>query len=259
MNCGRSASITVDVPQWRISDDLGAAGAVALSATADGLQIDFGGAHRGPRLDREDRLTVARRLASAIPLTALAVNHANDVGLVRDDGTPEPSAAHLLQCALHCAVAIGIPFLHVPGFRRSAPSSPARVAGTAALLRDVVDEAAAHGVTVAYESALDGPGSSALADAVGRSSLEFVLDVGNLVDAGHSPQVFADTIDTRLHPCAHVKTTVSQPDTDLVTLLPLPLPVQSVLIENDYRAAPDRLAADLAAVRYRLSQFPEGA
>lgn len=259
MTRGRTASITVDVPQWRITDDLTAAAAIARSAAADGLQIDFGGAHRGPRLDQEDRLAEARRLASSIPVTALAVNHANDIGLVAEDGTPNPAATGLLRTALGCAVEIGIPVLHVPGFRRSTPSSPARVVGTAAVLRDVVDDAAVHGIAVAYESALDGPASIALADAVGRGSLGLVLDVGNLVDAGHAPNAFAAAVGPRLHPCAHVKASTHDPATDPVPLLPRGLAIRSVLVENDYRSVPARLVADVAAVRDRLSQNPEGA
>ncbi|MCS3780018.1 sugar phosphate isomerase/epimerase family protein [Tsukamurella ocularis] len=259
MTGARSTSITVDVPQWRIGDDLAAAAAAARSVAADGLQIDFGGAHRGPRLDQGYRLDEARQLASSLPVTALAVNHANDLGLVTDDGRPNPAATALLRTALRCAVTIGIPVLHVPGFRRSAPSSPARVAGTAAVLREAVDDAAVHGITVAYESALDGHASIALAETVGRGALGLVLDVGNLVDAGNAPADFATAVGGRLHACAHVKASVRAPSVEPVALLPQSPAIRSVLVENDYRAVPARLAADVTAARNRLSQNPEGA
>ncbi|NMD56564.1 MULTISPECIES: sugar phosphate isomerase/epimerase family protein [Tsukamurella] len=259
MTAAGSAPITVDAPQWRLSDDLAAAAAAALSAGADGLQLDFGGAHRGPRLDLPDRLAEARRLSPSIPVTAIAVNHANDVGLVAEDGTPNPVAEELLRAGLRSAVAIGVPVLHVPGFRRSTPSSPARITGTASVLRGLVDDAAPHGVAVAYESALDGPASRALAEAVWRSSLGLVLDVGNLLDAGHSPWSFPAAVGPRLHRCVHVKDAVTRPEARPVAALPLAPAVRSVLVENDYRTAPERLAADISAVRIRLSHPIEGA
>lgn len=244
--------IAVAAPQWRIADCRAAAAAMAIRSGADELQIDFGGAHRGPRLDVPAEQAVVARIARSIPVTALAVNHANDLGLIDEHGEPNAEAAALLRVALRCAVELGIGVLHVPGFRRSAPDSPQRVAGTAAVLRSICQRAERHGITVAYESALSGAASAALVEAVGHRDLRVVFDIGNLLDFGHRPGEFVSTVGELLHPDLHVKDPVaSRVDvvSELRDVLSSPAPVRSLLVENDYRAIPGRLAADVAVCR----------
>lgn len=245
-------AVVAAAPQWRIDDNRAAAAAVAIRHGADELQLDFGGGHRGPRLDTPTELAGAARVAAAIRVSALAVNHANDIGLIDQRGCPQTAAVSLLAAALGCAVELGVSVLHVPGFRRSSPDTAERIAGTAIVLRSLCERAEAFQVSVAYESTLDGAASAALALAVDHPGLRIVLDVGNLLDAGYSPVAFVPAVGAFLHPDVHVKDPVTgQGDAfgELCAALAVSTSIRSVLVENDYRAAPDRLAADLLACR----------
>lgn len=244
--------VVAAAPQWRIDDNRAVAAAVAMRHGADELQLDFGGGHRGPRLDEPAELASAARIAAAIRVSTVAVNHANDIGLIDDHGCPRAAAASLLGAAMNCAAELGISVLHVPGFRRSAPDTPERMAGTATVLRSLCDQAESLQLTVAYESALDGPASAALARAVDHPGLRIVLDVGNLLDAGHSPAAFVPVVGALLHPDVHVKDPVTRAADgfeELCAALSRSAPIRCVLVENDYRAAPGRLAADLGICR----------
>lgn len=245
-------------PQWRISDDRVTAAKIAADCGADELQLDFGGAHRGPRLDQRDELTAAARLSEIIPISTLAVNHANDIGLVSKDGSPNSASIRLLRAALRCATELGVTVLHIPGFRRSAPDTAARIAGTAAVLETIGDEAATRGVEVAYESALDGRASVALAQAAGDRLPHIVFDLGNLLDAGHSPDEFIAEVGDRLHRCVHVKWHDIVPAADCLATMRIPSNVDAILVENDYRDGTARLVSDLDAVRAHASKH-EGA
>ncbi|MEE1786243.1 TIM barrel protein [Streptomyces sp. SP17BM10] len=247
--------LTVAAPQWRIADDRTAAARAALAAGADALHLDFGGAHRGPFLDDPAELAAAERIVRTVPVPVLAVNHVNDLGLALPDGTANPAALDLLRRALACARYLGARVLHVPGFRRSRPSTPRLRAGTVRLLQALGDDIDAAGPALAYESPLAAEDSLALARAVGHPALRLVLDTGNLLDAGAPPADFARAVAAAglLLPDLHVKDP-SPPTTwrgiraELPALLRLS-GTRTVLVENDYRQEPDRLRTDVTACR----------
>ncbi|TDD48045.1 epimerase [Kribbella antibiotica] len=226
----------VAAPQWRISTDRAAAAKFAVAEGADELHLDFGGAHRGPLLSDAVQVREAVAIAKDIPIPVLAVNHLNDIGLT------SPEAGALLEQALDCARALAVAVLHIPGFRRSLPTSAAVLAGTAQVLRGLCEQ----GLTVAYESPLGATESLALARAVDHPALCLVLDSGNLREAGEDPLEFAASVGEAgmLLPDLHIKDPGFD---DLPDLLRTP-GLRSVLVENDYHTAPARLRTDIALV-----------
>lgn len=100
-------AVAVAAPQWRISTDRRAAARLALAAGADLLQLDFGGAHRGPLLSGRSELRSAEAITKDIPIPVLAVNHVNDIGLAHPWGSANPAALILLERALECAQRLG--------------------------------------------------------------------------------------------------------------------------------------------------------
>ncbi|MBF9067500.1 sugar phosphate isomerase/epimerase family protein [Streptacidiphilus fuscans] len=250
----------VAAPQWRIDTDRRAAARTALAAGADHLHLDYGGAHRGPPLSAPAALRAAEAVAEQIPVPVLAVNHINDIGLADEGGTANPAAVDLLLRALECAVRLGVAVLHVPGFRRSLPNNAGIRAGTVAALRGVCAQLTSTDLLVAYESPLGARESLALARAVDRPALRLVLDTGNLLDAGHQPLAFAETVAAAglLLPDVHVKDggSVTAPSTAELPALLRASGARSVLVENDYRQTPDRLREDIALCRRSAGPRP---
>ncbi len=274
-------TLTVAAPQWLIGVDRGAAGRTALLAGADALHLDYGGAHRGRPLSEPAELREAEAIARDIPVPVLAVNHVNDLGLALDHGRSNPAAVAVLDRALECALRLGARVLHVPGFRRSLPMTPARRSGTVEALRAVCARAPA-GMTVAYESPLGSAQAIDVARAVGAPALRLVLDTGNLINAGQEPLEFAMTVTAAglLLPDLHIKD--PDPGTGAATLtgpvhdgLPELLrwsAARSVLVENDYHAGNDaardrraptghrhavrRLRADILLCRAAVATLP---
>ncbi|MFG3009176.1 sugar phosphate isomerase/epimerase family protein [Streptomyces cinerochromogenes] len=247
-------------PQWRISTDRSEAARVALAAGADQLHLDFGGAHRGPLLSDPGELRAAEAIAGDIPVPVLAVNHVNDIGLAHEHGVANPAAVALLERALDCARRLGVRVLHVPGFRRSLPVTDALRAGTADALRVLCRQAAAAGLTLAYESPLGPADSLALARSVDHPALRLVLDTGNLLDAGEDPLRFAGLVGAAglLLPDLHVKDPAHATDGvgptpgtvfDALPGLLRHSGARSVLVENDYHHSPTRLRTDIALCR----------
>jgi 2-epi-5-epi-valiolone 7-phosphate 2-epimerase len=242
-------TIPIAAAQWRINHERQVAARTALDSGADQLHLDFGGAHRGPRLDEAGQITAAFDIARAIDVPVLAVNHANDIGLATADGAPNPEASALLEVALRCALRLGVRVLHVPGFRLSAPDSAQRRAGTVAILGELCERADASTITIAYESALSASDSIALMRAVDHPALRIVLDVGNLIDAGYRPEQFAAEVAAAglLLGDIHVKnpTSTRQDSFLLASVLLARGLVDAILLENDYQLCPERLADDV--------------
>ncbi|MFF2863694.1 sugar phosphate isomerase/epimerase family protein [Streptomyces rubiginosohelvolus] len=256
------ARLAVAAPQWRISTDRTAAARAAAAAGADQLHLDFGGAHRGPPLGEPGRLREAAAVAADLPVPVLAVNHVNDLGLADDRGAVPPAVPDLLARALDCAHRLGARVLHVPAFRRSLPLTGARRHGVVGVLRALGEQVRDAGLTLAFESPLDAGESVALAREVDCPALRLVLDTGNLLDAGADPSRFARTVLAAglLQPDLHVK----DPGPPVRDPWPPPAPgavrdglrellreaaARSVLVENDYLRAPERLRTDISLCR----------
>lgn len=244
----------VAAPQWRIDTDCRAAARAALAAGADQLHLDYGGAHRGPPLSDPVVLRAAEAVTGEIPVPVLTVNHLNDIGLALGQGTANPAAMDLLMRALECARRLGVAVLHVPGFRRSLPTTAGMRAGTVEVLRSVCAHLVGVDLLVAYESPLGPHDSLALAHAVDHPALRLVLDTGNLLDAGLQPLAFAEVVGRAglLLPDVHVKdgASTTAPSADGLPTLLRASCARSVLVENDYRERPDRLREDIALCRH---------
>ncbi|MER7411989.1 MULTISPECIES: sugar phosphate isomerase/epimerase family protein [Streptomyces] len=246
-------SPAVAAPQWRISTDRCAAARTALAAGADQLHLDYGGAHRGPLLSDRVALRAAEAVTGELPVPVLAVNHLNDVGLAHEQGVANPAAVDLLLRATECALRLGVAVLHVPGFRRSRPTTAAMRAGTSEALRQVCAHLAGTDLLIAYESPLGPHDSLALVRTVNHPAVRLVLDTGNLLDAGLRPLAFAELVGGSglLLPDLHVKdgaNTTAPSAVDLPALLRAS-GARSVLVENDYRETPGRLREDIVLCR----------
>lgn len=250
-------AIAVAAPQWRISTCRTAAARAALTSGADALHLDFGGAHRGRTLDDPAELAAARAITQDLPIPVLAVNHVNDIGLALGSGRANPVALDVLWRALDCAHRLGAAVVHVPGFRRSLPKSDAVRQGTAEALRMLGDRVSGMDMLLAYESPLSGHDALAVAGDVDDPALRLVLDTGNLLDVGESPEDFADLVQAAglLLPCLHIKepqeATARRRGTvfdDLPALLRRTR-ADSLLVENDYRQQPTLLRADIRRAR----------
>lgn len=250
-------AIAIAAPQWRISTCRTAAARAALTAGADVLHLDFGGAHRGRMLDHPAELGAARAIVQDLPVPVLAVNHVNDIGLALDSGRANPAALDVLWRALDCAHRLGAEVLHVPGFRRSLPNDDAVRRGTAEVLRMLGGWVSRMDMVLAYESPLSGRDALTIAGDVGDPALRLVLDTGNLLDAGELPEDFADLVQAAglLLPCLHIKepqeATAGRQGTvfdDLPDLLRRTR-ASSLLVENDYRRQPTLLREDIRRAR----------
>ena len=240
-------TIPVAAPQWRIDPDREQAALAALAAGADQLYLDFGGAGRGARLDEPGQLAATLDLAQIMATPVLAVHHVDDIGFA------DPAATALLEAAFDCGLALGVRTLYVPGFRKSAPDSPERLANARAVLARICERARDSRVTIAYASALGAEDSVALARAVDRPELRIVLDIGALIEAGHDSEKFADVV-RRAElwlPEIHARDPASAPGR-AIDLLPALISrgvVGSVLVANDYRAHPRLLHSDIERCR----------
>ncbi|WP_225729157.1 MULTISPECIES: sugar phosphate isomerase/epimerase [unclassified Nocardia] len=242
------------LPQWRLDTDRGIAIRRALRHGIVRVHLDFGGAHRGPRLDDPRTLRATARAMAGVEVPVLAVNHVNDVGMFGDSGGFASHCLRLVESAIQVAAELGIPTVHIPSFRASAVTDAAKLRIAAEFLAATVTYARGFGIGVASESGLGAADLALLYRLTGARELAIVVDTGNLVDAGHDiPEVFALAGTVRLHPDIHVKAPTAPgapPLSELIAhqLLPYHRPA-AVLLENDYRASESVLIRDLAWAR----------
>lgn len=237
----------VAVAQWRVAPDHAVAADAAMAAGTSHVQLDIGGAGRGPRLD-DDVLDGLRR--RGVVVDALAVNQANDLGLHRD-GRPCESCMVVLEDTIDLALRHGVPAVHVPIFRSSTIEDEVSWTATVEVLARCARRAGPD-VLVLTESALDVDAAVALRDGTGEETVRVVADTGNLLDLGQDPLGFVEVCRAAhvLAPAVHLKVPGDTPDaamrSETCRLLGL-FSSLDVLLENDYRGRPDRLAADVAA------------
>jgi sugar phosphate isomerase/epimerase len=198
-------------------------------------------------------------------LLALGGNHFNDIGLTSEPWIARP----LLERLLDAAVALAVPLVFVPSFRRSAIDGPAAFARTAAVLRWAAAEAQKRDLVLANENVLTGEQARALADAVGSPAFRLLLDTFNPVAAGLRADALAASLGDLLADQVHLKD--GPPDRGASPLLGAGdgrveetvnslrehrVPVRAFVLENDYRDADTaRLAADLAWARRCARDF----
>ncbi|MFI5843811.1 sugar phosphate isomerase/epimerase family protein [Catenuloplanes sp. NPDC051500] len=260
MNC------LVGLADWRLPARGADAVRLAASVGADGVQLDFGGPGRGVEIDTPGRIDAVRAAARehGVRLLALAGNQLNDVGLTRGPDVVRP----LLTRLLDAGVALGVPLVFVPSFRRSAIDGPVAFARTAGALRWAAAEAQARGLLLANENVLAATPARALAEAVGSPAFRLVLDTFNPVGAGLDPAVLAGSLAGLLADQVHLKdgppaVGTSPPlgagdgrlDDTIDALRAHRVPVRAFVLENDYRDGdPTRLATDLDWARQRARQ-----
>jgi sugar phosphate isomerase/epimerase len=257
----------VGLAAWRLR----AAGvkAIRLAAAmgADGLQLDFGGPNRGAWIDAPGRISSLRAEAYAhgVQLLALAGNHFNDVGLTGGPQIVRP----LVHRMLDAAVALGVPLVFLPSFRRSAIDGPAALARTAAALRWAAAEAQLRNLVLASENVLPAEQARRLADEVGSPAFRLVLDTFNPVAAGLRAASLVPVLKGLLADQVHLKD--GPPDRGPSPLLGAGdgrlaetvdalhehrVPVGAFVLENDYRDGDSaRPAADLVWARERARYF----
>lgn len=260
-------SCLVGLAEWRLPVDAGEAVRLAATVGADGVQLDFGGPGRGAWIDAPGRIDALRAEAQAreVALLAVAGNHFNDVGLTSEPRIVRP----LLERLLDAAVALGVPLVFVPSFRRSAIDRPAAFAATVRVLRWAAAEAQERGLVLANENVLTGDRARALADEVGSPAFRLVLDTFNPVEAGLRTDALVAALGDLLADQIHLKdgppgrgaspmlgAGAGRLRETLDALRALRVPVRAFVLENDYRDGDTaRLAADLAWTRRHARHF----
>ena len=251
----------IGLAEWRLPVSGPDAVALAATAGADGVQVDLGGPGRGEWIDAPGRTAALRAAAEdhGVRLLALSGNHFNDVGLTSGPDVVRP----LLERLLDAAVALGVPLVFVPSFRRGAIDGPAAFDRTAEALRWAAAGAHARGLTLANENVLDGTRARALAEAVDSPAFRLLLDTFNPVAAGLDPVALVVAVADLLADQVHLKdgppATGGSPPLgagdgrvgDTISALHAHLvPVRAFVLENDYRDGDTaRLATDLAWAR----------
>lgn len=260
-------SCRVGLAEWRLPVSGVEAVRLAASVGADGVQLDFGGPGRGELIDapgRTDALLAEAR-ACKVRLLALAGNHFNDVGLASGPEIVLP----LLERLLDAAVALEVPLVFVPSFRRSAIDGPAALARTTEALGWAAAEAAARGLVLASENVLTGGQARALAGEVGSPAFRIVLDTFNPVAAGLRADALVTSLGDLLADQVHLKDGPPDAgpspmlgagdgrlDNTIGALRQRRVPVRAFVLENDYRDADyARLVTDLAWARRRARHF----
>ncbi|MFI6762848.1 sugar phosphate isomerase/epimerase family protein [Micromonospora sp. NPDC050417] len=257
----------VGLADWRLPVSGVEAVRLTASVGADGLQVDLGGPGRGEWIDAPGRIDALRAEAGehGVRILALGGNHLNDIGLTSGSRMVRP----LLQRLLDAAVALGVPLVFVPSFRRSAIDGPAALTRTAAVLGWAAAQAQERGLVLASENVLSGEQARVLADEVDSSAFRLVLDTFNPVAAGLRTDALVASLADLLADQVHLKD--GPPDRGpspllgagtgrlvetLTALREHRVPVHAFVLENDYRGADTaRLAADLAWARRRAQHF----
>ncbi|MCV3205440.1 sugar phosphate isomerase/epimerase [Mesorhizobium sp. YC-39] len=179
----------IGVALWKVGDRGLAGFETAYAAGLDHVHVDLGGPNRGPDLTNVGVLadfdTASCRFA--LPITALAVNRLNDLGLTARKGSEEALQVRrsILQ-AIGVADCLRVPRIIIPGFRQSLVRTPEDVAKTAEVLRFALGPARAAGITLAYESGLDWEGTLQILEAVGQPGICMQFDTGNPAIYGHA-------------------------------------------------------------------------
>jgi sugar phosphate isomerase/epimerase len=257
----------VGLTEWRLPVTGAAAVRLAAGLGADGVQLDLGGPGRGEWIDAPGRIDALRSAArdAGVRLLALAGNHFNDVGLTSEPRIVWP----LLRRLLDAAVALGVPLVFVPSFRRSVIDGPVAFARTVAVLRRAAARAERHGLVLASENVLGAERARALAEEVGSPAFRLLLDTYNPVAAGLRVAALVAALGDLLADQVHVKDGPPEPGASpllgagdgqlgdaMDALREHRVPVRAFVLENDYRNGDTaRLAADLAWARRRASQF----
>ncbi len=262
-------SCSVGLTEWRLPVAGVEALRLAASVGADGVQLDLGGPGRGEWIDTPGRIDALRAEAQTqgVRLLALAGNHLNDIGLTSDPRIVLPLLGRLLDAA----VALGVPLVFVPSFRRSAINGPAAFTHTVEALRWAATEAQGRALVLANENVLTGEQARALADEVGSSAFRLVLDTFNPVAAGLRADALVASLRDLLADQVHLKD--GPPDLGASPLLgagdgrlgdtvdalrKYRVPVRAFVLENDYRDGNTaRLTADLTWARRRARHFTQ--
>ncbi|MER8440593.1 TIM barrel protein [Mesorhizobium sp. M1393] len=181
--------LQIGVALWKVGDRGLAGFETAAAAGLDHVHIDLGGPNRGPDLADIGVLaafgTASRRFG--LPITALAVNRLNDLGLTAPKGSEEASEVRRsILHAIRVADCLQVHRIIIPGFRQSLVRTPEDMAKTAEVLRFALGPAQAAGITLAYESGLDSERTLQLLQAVGQPGICVQFDTGNPAIYGHS-------------------------------------------------------------------------
>lgn len=198
----------IGVALWKVGDRGLTGFETAAAAGLDHVHVDLGGPNRGPDLTDVGVLgafdTTSRRFA--LPITALAVNRLNDLGLTAPRGSEEAlEVRRSIRHAIRVADRLQVSRIIIPGFRQSLVRTPEDVARTAEVLRFALGPAQAAGIALAYESALDSETTLQLLQAVGQPGICVQFDTGNPANYGHSAASIWARLADVASPDVHIK------------------------------------------------------
>ncbi|WP_244439854.1 sugar phosphate isomerase/epimerase family protein [Mesorhizobium metallidurans] len=261
----------IGVALWKVADRGLAGFETAATAGLDHVHVDLGGPNRGPDLTDVEVLAAfdATSRRFALPITALAVNRLNDLGLTAPRGSEEAlEARRSISHAIRVADRLRVPRIIIPGFRRSLVRRPEDVARTAEVLRFALGPAQAAGITLAYESGLDSERTLQILQAVGQPGICLQFDTGNPAIYGHSAASIWARLADVASPDVHLKDAlgvsvdgdvplgdgVAELELTFIAFARQPGPT-SFTLEGDYREdSGSRIGRDLARLKILIGR-----
>lgn len=225
----------VSLPQWKLNINRGVAVDMCQRAGADALQLDFGGGKRGVMLDDAAEIDSVLSADGALDFTVVALNYANDLGIIKPDGRANSDLFELLNRAILCAKVFGAGVIHLPAFRASRIDNFHCLHATALALQRMCDLAADNGMSLDFESALDGQNSRKIVELTERENLSVVVDVGNL-GSQHLPVTsFVNEVHEFASPRVHLKDSGMERDSINQWMSQVRhMPFSELLLERDY-------------------------
>lgn len=250
-------SLATGLVSWRLPGPPQDSPLIAARVGAQRLQVDYGGFDRAYELASS---TVRRLRRNAddvgMPVTAVAVNALNDLGVTSSDPDVRRTVDALVHGAVDAAGALGASAVLIPAFRRSAIHTPADVAGTAAFLIRVAQLAAGSGLVVVHENVLAPGALLALREATKDAGVRFLFDVGNLDEHRVDWRTYLASAASALHTEAHIKDHATPPAGDVplgrgrvplgrvVDTLVRTRTVDCFVVETDHRSHDDEQIRD---------------
>lgn len=251
---------------WRLPGSPQDSPLLAARVGAQRLQVDYGG------FDRPYELvpTTARRLRRnadevGVPVTAVAVNALNDLGVTSADHDVRRTVESLIRRACDAARTLGASAVVIPAFRRSAIHTPADVTATAAFLVRAAQFIAGSGIVLVHENVLAPDALATLRDATRGAGVRLLFDVGNLHEHRVDWRDYLAGAAPALHTEAHIKDHLTRPAGDIplgrgrvplgrvVDALVQTRAVDCFVVETDHRTHDDQqIRADLATLTHLI-------
>ena len=233
---------------------------------AQRLQVDYGGNGRAYELTAlKARELGGRAYDVGIPITTVALNALNDLGVTSRDRQIKSACYALVHCAIETAIILDATAVSIPAFRRSAINTAEDILVTATFLVDVAELAASAGLIVVHENVLGPELLMKLGQELQGTGVHFLFDAGNLHEYEVNWREYLAIAAPYLYPDAHIKDHLrgtagdvalghgSVPLRNIVKALVRSRKVDCLTLETDHRDHCEKnVRADLTALAHLI-------